>query len=664
MTFSVKLLLSFSVLIILLHLWGALDPSHYNWGVHFFAFYNLPVSLGAFLIALAVLITPVREALAKTIDGFLNLLSSTPAIVKVALGLFTVLSLTVLFPSRGLLLGDSKLILLTTTHLPASGELSANYRNQPLVVLALRSIESVLNVFGTPELQDVYVTLDVIATVLFFVIAILFTRTLHISPLGKFLAGLFLLAGGGSQFFFGYIENYSLLYVSIAAYILTGWMSLQKQIHPLIPLICFALCAGLHLGALVVLPSVFVLLYFFWREHKPIAIIISIGIVLTSVAVFSASQYSLQRFVERMNAAIQYDFLPLFTPPQGFPYAMVSWLHILDWLNANLLIVPFGLVPSILLLIANRKAINITSPGVMFFLSAALCGLLFTFVIHPALGMFRDWDLLASFFVPLMFFTVYIFFQTLQSSNNKNFILAIVILSILHTASWVGVNANNERHLQRSEVVTNPSFLGTFAQILYYDRLANIYWERKDYTRVKLWYERYFALDSTNPRIVGNLSDAYRRLGEKENSFQMLILAASLNSRDPGVYSNLGVEYFVRGDTTNAITMSEQSLLLNAHQPHVHANLGTYYAMKKNFIAAIDHFKKAIEQGMKDPFLHKMIGDAYMLMAHDSDALAYYKTYLRMNPRDEQIQLIAAQLNAQLGSVAKRFEEGRRKELK
>ncbi|MBI4547516.1 MAG: tetratricopeptide repeat protein [Ignavibacteriae bacterium] len=648
MTLSEKLLLAFSALVILLHVWGALEPSHYNWGVHFFAFYDSPVSIGALIVSVAVLITPIRRTLVRSTESFVRRFSKLPAIVILLIGLGTFISITLMFPSRGLLLGDSKLILLTLSEVPQSSEASLHYRNQPLVVPALRSIQNILEGGGSVQVSDVYRAFDLIAAVIFFIVVVVFSRSLPTSPLGKVLAGLFLLVGGGSQFFFGYIENYALLYVCIAAYVATAWLALQKKINVVVPFICLALSIGLHLGALVFLPSAIVLCYFVWREHKRMAMILLIGIVGVLLAVFFVSGYNLQQFATRMIAALQHDFLPIFTAPPGIPFAMFSWLHLITWVNANLLIVPFGLVPSVLLLIVHRREIQLKNTLLLFLLSAAICGVVFTFIINPALGTFRDWDLLASFFVPLMFLALYVFYVFLQAPDHNTVVFAIVVISLLHTASWIGLNADEERHLQRSEVVTNPLFLGHFAQILYYDRLANVYWERKDYTKAKIWYERYVALDSSHPRIVANLSDVYRKLGDRENTFRMLKLAAKLGSKDPGVYTNLGVEYFLHGDTAAAIAMNEKSLSLYPHQPHVHSNLGMYHAMKKNFPLALFHFRTAIEQGMNNPLHYKSIGDVYFLMGEYKQALDHYKRYLKDNPSDEQTQLLAAQLSMEL----------------
>jgi len=638
MAFSSKIFIILCIVIIGLHIWGALYPTHYNWGVHLLAFYD--AWAGCIILAvLGMLISQsFRGKAIQITEKLLHPLSKLPsAIIFIASAAFLI-ALFLLLPAQGLLLGDSKLILLTTSQIPSSSEISANFRNQPLFLVALHVAQDIIEHGGAHHLENVYRAVDVAAGLIFFTVVFIILRSMKLSPAENLLGGIFLLSGAGSQFFFGYIENYSLLYGFTAAYVVAGYLALERKINLVFPVLFFGIITGLHLGALSYAPSVLYLLITTWREKKRGSLITAVTVISASALLFLLGNYGPKQLMTRMMDAATYDFLPLFSAPPHIPYAILSWLHILDWINANLLIVPFAVISSALLLLLNRRDARIKNPPLFFLILTGSCGLLFTFVINPALGMARDWDLIASFFLPAIFLALYLFNEFLQIPERKNVLLMVTAISFFHTAAWIGINSDHERHLRRSEILTNPLFMGKFAQLLYYDRLANAFWEKKDYPKTRDWYERYLAVDSTNPRMAGNLSEVYRRLGDKENTFRMLKQAAKLGSGDAGVYTNLSVEYFLRGDTATAIATGEKSLLLFPNQPQVHANLGTYYIQCKNFAEAYRHFKSSIEEGMRAPYLYKRMADACLGQNDIRQALKFYADYLRLVPNDAEIQ--------------------------
>jgi Flp pilus assembly protein TadD len=644
MTALAKTLFSICLIIIALHLWGAIQPTHFNWGVHIFAFYDTVVSMVVLMAALVLFVPRSRDLLMRAGDGVLALHAKLPPLILfiAAAGILVVLAFVC--QSQGLLLGDSKLILLTTSQIPNSTEVSANYRNQPLFLLALRYAGRMISQGKTADLEAIYRILDLGAGCVFLAAVFLFVRSFTKPPLETFLAGLFLMAGAGTQFFFGYIENYSLLYAFTGMYLVTGYLSLQRKIPFIVPLIFFACMIGFHLGALIFAPTVLVLFLERWRESRREGLLMAGVIALASILVYTASQYSISQFIIRMRDALTYDFLPVLSAPPGIPYAMLSGLHLVDWINANLLILPFGLLPVSSILVVHRGDLRRASWRMLFLLGASACGVLFTLTINPAIGMARDWDLLASFFLPTMFLASTLFLEHLSTPSARGIFFLMVMLTLLHTAGWIGINADKDRHLRRSEILTDPRFMSRFAQLLYYDRLANACWERKDYAEAKGWYERYLAIDSTNPRMVTNFSEVYRRLGERENAFDMLKLAARRGSEDPGVYSNLSVEYFLKGDTSAAITMGERSLALAPGQPHVHANLGIYYLQAKNFTRASEHLASAVEGGIRTPEILRRTGDAYFAQHDVQHALHYYDLFLSLNPNEPAIRSRAAKL--------------------
>jgi tetratricopeptide (TPR) repeat protein len=250
--------------------------------------------------------------------------------------------------------------------------------------------------------------------------------------------------------------------------------------------------------------------------------------------------------------------------------------------------------------------------------------------------MARDWDLLASFFVPLMVFSVYALGQLPSTLSGRTALGTAAVCALLHCAGWIGVNASEEKHLQRVEMLHDARLLSPTTFLWYDEALANFFFDTKQYERARVRYEHYISIDPDNLRIIGNISDVYRKVGDKEKYFAMLREAVRLNTQDPGIYSNLGVEFAGRGDTTNAIQYNEKALSLNPRQVQAHANLGILYASRRQFVKAIDHFIAAIDLGMRDPPVYRYAADLSLLMGDYSRALRYYDSYLSYRPTDQR----------------------------
>ncbi|MBI4811522.1 MAG: hypothetical protein HY800_08835, partial [Ignavibacteriales bacterium] len=211
---------------ILLHLWGATQPTHYNWGTQSFAYYDYRIGIAFLIGCLAIFYYVLRQRSFTALENKIQKLNSIP-LPFVFLGTAAILIILILqFPTEGLMLGDSKIILLTTSKIPSSTEVSANFRNQPLVLVLLRTFQDLLEGQGVGGLQEVYKWVDLIASLIFIGFILLFVHHLSFSPMEKILTGLLLMAGGGTQLFFGYIENYAFLYTFTTGYIITGWLAL------------------------------------------------------------------------------------------------------------------------------------------------------------------------------------------------------------------------------------------------------------------------------------------------------------------------------------------------------------------------------------------------------------------------------------------------------
>ncbi len=637
MSLSAKIIILFCCFFILLQIWGSIEPSHFNWGIHFYSFYEPFFQIAALICIIIFLFPRVQKKIIESLDKYLRYIRRLPIVVTFILTLASLIAAVYTFPVKLHLLGDGA-VLLRSVHLGiGSDEISLSFRNQPLMFWIYKLALTFHPFASAPNPYNVYFAIDVIALGLYLLLIFWTMRSIDLSLIEKFLLGCFLFLGAGSQFFFGYIENYVLLYITITVYLITAWFALEKRVPFVLPIFVFIIMIMLHLGSLVFLPSFISLVILKWK-NKFHAVLFLIGASILGCVVLYLVGFNLIDMTRHLKSGTV-DFLQLFTAIGGnFPYPMFSFFHLLDWLNVHLLIVPFGLLLTVILIFSLEKKQWWRDKTLLFLLTAALCGQTFTWIVNSALGMARDWDLLSSFFVPLMILPIYLFTQPVNINPRRNIILIIVAVTFIHWIGWIGVNADLDRHLTRMKILNSPKLLSLSTQLSYNEALANYFFGEQRYKDARIYYEDFLKIDSSNPRIIGNIADIYRRLDDREKYFKMLKRAVTLNSPDPGIYSNIGVEYANRGDTAKAIEYNERAIQLNPGMQKAHANLGVLYSSKKEFRLADQHYTAAIDLGMREPLLFRYAGDVAAVLGDYQRAIRNYDVYLSTNSKDIRVR--------------------------
>lgn len=641
MNSSARILLFGIIIIVLLHIWGTLEPIHENWGLHFFGFYNATVSLIALGILILFSIPALQSKILDRLAALFRALSKLPVFINFIIVAGILYGGIRLFPAKLHLLGDGAILLRSATLGINGPEITQSFRNQPLMFWIYKTAMTMRPFDTTPDSYTVYYFIDLVAAALFLFFIFWMLRQIDRPLLEKVLLGCLLFFGGGSQFFFGYVENYALQYILTIAFAVTGWFALERRVSIVVPIVCFVVMVLLHLGSLVFSPAIALLILLYWPKKRMQAIFILAGTgVLGIIGLFAAgfNLIDLTRHLQSGNV----DFLHPFSVPGGnFPYAMFSFSHLVDWFNSLMLVAPVGLIaiPALIAAIPNEQRWK--RPALAFLICTAACGFFFTWVINSALGLARDWDLFSGFFTPLLVLMIYLLSRDELSLQPRRYVfMLIVIVSMLHWVAWIGLNADADKHLARIKILNSPKFLALTTQMVYDEALANYYFDSGRYQDARGYYLHFMNIDSSNTRIVGNIADVYRKLGEKDNYFRMLLRAENLGSRDPGIYTNLGVEYASRGDTARAIEFNLKAVKLNPAMQKANANLGILFASIKNYPLAYRYFTAALNLGMRDPIIFRYAGDMATFLHQYRDALHYYDSYLDQSPTDQRVKAV------------------------
>jgi hypothetical protein len=637
MNSAYKFVVAFGGVFIAGCIWSGLYPTHLNWGIHMFAFYDPAAQILFLLAGLALLFPQTQSKIVALSESAAKTFSKFPAFVTGALLCAVLCALWFAFPAKLHLLGDGALLLRSVPGFYDQPGIPESFRNQPLVWYLYKGSMAALQMFMQPAPYDVYSGIDIASGFLFIGILVWFFKRLERPAPEKILVCALLLFGGGFQFFFGYVENYVTQYVVTIAFILAGWMALEGKLDEVVPALILVLLIALNLGSLVFLPTILVLFYGRFRTRKGLAVLIMAGAGLGGAAALYAIGFNILLFFGHILGGSP-DFLPVLSINSSYyPYAMFSSMHFLDWLNSELHVVPMGLGVCAILWFC-RKEIDWKKPSFLFTAACAVCGFIFTWIVNSALGLARDWDLFSSFFAPLLVFSAYLLQLPIKSDKRKQILAMVVGITLLQAVGRIGVNDSEDKHLRRAMILNNTALLSLTSRMFTDEALANYFYDARDYSKARDYYKAFMLIDSSNTRILANAADSYRQTGDMDMYFIALKRAAAMNSPNPGVYSNLGVMYAQRGDTAEAIALNRKCLEMDSSESQAYANLAILYLNSGRYPESVASAKKSIGTGMNDPALYRILGKAYLAMRQYGEALGAYDTYLAEAPKDSAIK--------------------------
>ncbi len=240
---------------------------------------------------------------------------------------------------------------------------------------------------------------------------------------GTLVATLLFVSFGMTQFYFGYVEHYTIALTLLVLYMLSVFSDFERiAISIKTPMLLVAACA-FHLLSIVYLPPLVYLVYS-RIQTKWIKLTVVLGAIamVAGVAVYVATK-----------ATIASIFVPL-SVITGNPYSLLSGQHLKDLFNVLVLNLP--LLPALLIQKStwsgnkrNLIIITIASP------------LLFTVAFDPKLGAMRDWDILCLA-VPAVYAALLATLCTIESAWKWRLIPLLFVFAMIHTGTWIFHNAS------------------------------------------------------------------------------------------------------------------------------------------------------------------------------------------------------------------------------
>jgi tetratricopeptide (TPR) repeat protein len=242
---------------------------------------------------------------------------------------------------------------------------------------------------------------------------------------------------GWMLLFFGYAENYPIIWPFVASYLIMGIRYIKGKCSLIWPMALLILLIMLHLQ-----------MFFYALSCLPLFVCRGIGAkayrknrrlvwIIFAVVAISCMALSIIKYVKSISFSIH--FLPPFTGRPATPdYAIFSLEHLMDIVNEWRLLIP--LLPFLLIMgLWQWKSTRKDSIG-HFLAWFSVGGIIMLLILDPKLGMIRDWDLFAlTGLGPCLYLSRRVLISNMLPTN---LLPALSLLALVLTFPFVATNVS------------------------------------------------------------------------------------------------------------------------------------------------------------------------------------------------------------------------------
>lgn len=299
------------------------------------------------------------------------------------------------------------------------------------------------------DVATVYTLTGCISGAVFILLLFRFLDSLEASPPAKGLFFAMTVCMGSSQLFFGYLENYTLHYLGLFAYIFAAINWLRRGGSIILPVVLFLLSLSLHAQALCLLPSlVYLCLSAVGKTRSRVGRLLTVKIVLAGV--FASVLLGIGIYFLKGGHVGGTILMPLFRAGSSDGYTLFSLRHLSDLLNEHILISTSGIILLFSLAISYWRRIDWSHSVTLFLLLVSIYFLLYNFALDPKLGMARDWDLFAASGIGYTLLGLFLVSRFIHSPRTLRYVGTVLVgTALVSLVPWLLINSNEARSLNR-----------------------------------------------------------------------------------------------------------------------------------------------------------------------------------------------------------------------
>lgn len=361
----------------------------------------------------------------------------------------------------------------------------------------------------------------------FYLWGILLMSRLGANPLEKGIIRLAFVSTATIQFYFGYVESYTLVHLFTLYYAYYSIRDLGRKKPSLAPLLYFLLAVASHFAAAVLLPS----LVYIYRRKINIYFIAVLVLVLVAASVVAwqvnISQVFVRPWVDRFSA-----------------YSIFSKEHLVDLLNLLLLV-----SPTFFLAFGNGSK----GTKVRFGVTALIGTALFAMLVDPKFGAFRDWDLLSIFSLPLA--------CLIALRAPRRYLTAVVLVAVitLRVTPWLVFNSQPQKEFVKKVVDADLHYSAQYDNGYRLVSWAILLLKSGDSTATEAAFLKKAEFDPENMTNLAMLGALQFAMGKFRESHDTYLKMLQLHPDDPDSRYKVAYTAFRFGDHSTALSYIVQA---------------------------------------------------------------------------------------------------------
>ena len=422
------------------------------------------------------------------------------------------------------------------------------------------------------------------------------------------LAVAVLLTQGFTQLFYGHVENYSYLAVCLLLFVTLGVDFLERR-RPLWPALLAALAAfAFHiLGGLTVVPAA-VLVACGWRDRgrRP-GVLASAAVaaaLLAAASLAAAGLYAGESPLARLVGGFQ----KVVTNQQDFQAArLLSLRHLANVWSVLWLVGPLSVPLLAALLVVLPGARFARGPRGVFLLTGAAAYLAPALLTGEGnLGAARNWDLYAAPAVVWAMAGLLLAAETIDPRQARRLLLALLALSLFHTAPWIALNASFPRTVERVLALPLPPGRGEMM-------LGTHYLNAGELAQAERWLRVAVGRDSTNVNAQSSLGLALARQEKLAAARAPLAAAVRLKPASPQLRADLITLLLRHAEWRAAAAELHALVTLTPRDRRAWLTLADCHLKLAQPDSAAFVLEAALGELPGDPEMGRLLADAYEL---------------------------------------------------
>jgi tetratricopeptide (TPR) repeat protein len=609
------------------HLIAPLLPAGF-WGVDGLAYGQTWFLIPLVLSLLVTFVPPFRRSTSRALSRTMSRLTRSgqpnfAILLAILCGLFLVVS--TLWSSAIPLLGDGQLHIRELS----GGQWESQPRTDraPLTFWLMHQVNVLAGSLGTPA--NVYGWFSQASGFVFIALSALMSKRFSGERNGQLTIFLVLVTQGYVQLFFGYGENYAILFPMVLLYLGLCQGTMEGRTPVWIPAVVLGVTVAMHFVTLALAPALV------WSTLKRpeqeargrVISLASLGMILVGMSLsLEAIGLPFDMFLRSEPGS---HTLPWSGPVlYHHPHLFVSWDHLVEALNHYALVAPGFVVGGLLI----RKSVVHDATDALL-LSAAGPLVLFTLLFNPEIGAFRDWDAFALPALPMALLAGRWINRSFRDDTARwEALLVVGVVSLAHTIGWVGLSADATASEARFLHLLRHAGNSQHARAYGAGSLAGYYRESGRLEDSLQAFEEASEHDPGNGRYHVARAHVLKLQGDLKAAEAALERAISLTPDRLEATINLGKLYLETGRVNDAKSILSRAVRQNVDsEPALHT-LGTAYYRLGDFEGAERLFSRAVSVRQDNPQNHIDLGNTFLRLGKYNRAELSLEAALNIDP--------------------------------